>query len=246
MSSKSVKITNGKILNYKISASGYKTIYGSQVISSDTSITKNMLAENDPNGVYSFGDRIGNIATFVDYFNTTNPETNVDTKYAVFVLDAAYRTSSLFASNASGISIPNLPTYTESTSKTATESATFNCDCYLAVTSATWTQINNARNISITLGGNTYYAQMPTIPELLKIKDLGSQIDAKDPTVSDYSSMSAATFGGGTIGICASTGYKVSSTANGFLYFLKNVSNPTGSSFNATVYNFPVFEIPVE
>ena len=243
MSTKSVKITNGKILNYKISASGYKTIYGSQVISSDTSITKNMIAESDPNGVYSFGDRIGNIATFVDYFNTTNPETNVDQKYAVFVLDAAYRASLSSSSTASNyLVVPNLPTYTDSGSKTATESATFNCDCYLAVPNVTWTIINQARNISVTLGGNTYYGQIPTIPQLLKIRDLGAAIDAKDPTLSDYSSNSLATWWSGIYGVCSSTGGQYQGY-NRFYYI--TTSSPQLTYLDSQLIRLPIFEIPV-
>lgn len=244
MSSKTVKITNGKILNYKISASGYKTIYGSQVITADTTINKNMIAENDPNGVYSLGDRIGNIATFVDYFNTTNPETNVDQKYAVFVLDAAYR-SYLTSSSTAGTSlvVPNLPTYTESGSKTATESATFNCDCYLAVPNVTWTIINQARNISVTLGGNTYYGQIPTMPQLLKIRDLGAAIDAKDPTLRYYSSNSLATWWSGIHGVCASTGGQYQGY-NRFLYI--TTSSPSITYLDSSLIRLPVFEIPVE
>lgn len=247
MSSKSVKITNGKILNYKISASGYKTIYGSQVISSDTTINKNMIAESDPNGVYSFGDRIGNIATFVDYFNTTNPETNVDTKYAVFVLDAAYRLYNIiYARAGSGTQIPSplggYDTYTNALNSNV--SATDNCDYFLATDSTykPYSAINTVREISITLGGSTYYAQVPNLKEMNTIKTYNAQLDALDPSTTGYkfSNIGSSPIHSSTLYANSNGGVPI-----GFWFVTITGSNSMAAFNSANVFTVPIFEIPV-
>lgn len=242
MSEKIVKITNGKILNYKISASGYKTIYGSQVISSDTTINKEMIAENDPNGVYSLGDRIGGIASFVCYFNSTNPETNVDQKYAVFVLDAKYRNNNLQWAVSNSVV---LPLYTTSNVLTSTDSATYNTSTVLNNnTPSNYPAFNFARNAA-TLAELNIQSQLPNAYELKQIFDNRVFLDTVDPTLTDYSSLSLTSWIGGTENRCWSSNqienYRACVVTND-----GSVSS-NWSGFEADLGGvIPVLEIPVE
>ena len=189
MSSKTVKVTNGKIINYTISADGYKTINGSKLITSDDSININMIAETDPNGVYSLGDRIGGCASFVCYFNGINPDTNTNQTYAIFVLDAKYRGHTSWSGNADP-SITGLPQYdTAVKAQAATDPATWTNDFLLQNASTTGVDlyaINFARNYKITINGQIYSSQLPNANELSTIFDNRVALDPFDPTVSDY------------------------------------------------------------
>lgn len=247
MSTKSVKITNGKILNYKISASGYKTIYGSQLITADTTINKNMIAETDPNGVYSLGDRIANMATFVCYFNSINPDTSAQQTYAVFVLDAAYRSNDIRCFPGSGNYLP----LHEYDALAATESATYNMNV-----------ISNGYDIAsfpafkmcqdIVLPSLNITAKLPNAYELKQIwgGDRSSSdalafrqsLDALDPTVSDNTSKSLANWNSGyNTYIWSSTQYQT----NRFCC-ISTWGTVTYEYFNAGLGAIPVFEIPVE
>lgn len=247
MSTKSVKITNGKILNYKISASGYKTIYGSQLITADTTINKNMIPETDPNGVYSLGDRIANMATFVCYFNSINPDTSAQQTYAVFVLDAAYRSNDIRCFPGSGNYLP----LHEYDALTATESATYNM-----------TVISNNYDIAnfpafkmcqdIVLPDLNITAKLPNAYELKQIwgGDRSSSdalafrqsLDALDPTVSDNTSKSLANWNSGyNTYIWASTQYQTDRFC--CIYSSGNVNYEYS---NVELGAIPVFEIPVE
>lgn len=252
-STKTVKVTNGKIVNYTITAPGYKTINGSQLITADTAINKNMIAETDPNGVYSLGDRIGGIASFVCYFNSTNPETNVDTKYAVFVLDAQYR-------NASKLGCPNtyqnlMPQYTFSdmaTALTRKESATWNTNTIINGVSAyseTCPAFTLCRQVSVTLGGQTYQGQLPNMYELYQIWQNKATLDTLDPTLASYSSKSLTSWNMGSgYAICLQSQFEVRSDL-GSSYIL--ALNSSGTAEYAEIAGslrgvIPVFEIPVE
>lgn len=262
MSEKIVKVTNGKVVNYKISATGYKTIYGSQLITADTTISKNMITESDPNGVYSLGDRIGNMASFVGYFNSINPDDNSTQKYAVFVLDAAYRGRASYVGNLgtySGLPLPN------NSSVNSTESATYNGD--VMYQTYTTSQLQNSafalcRQYSVVLGGQTYYAQFPNINELSMIagengtagEDFRESLDDLDPTLTSYSNNSLKSWNiAGTSNnmIIASTlGHPDSYNTQKCWYCYTGI-NVTKSLYNETpLYQtygvIPVFEIPVE
>lgn len=243
---KIVKITNGKILNYKISAPNYKTIYGSQLITADTTINRNMVAEVDPNGVYSLGDRIGDIASFVCYFNSTNPETNVDTKYAVFVLDAKYRTRTTLGTFGS------LTYYDNGNLQTAidrTISATYNNNTIINSATTSTPAVTHCRQFSITLGGNVYQAQLPNMNELYNIWQNRTQLDTFDPTVSDYTSISLTNWGGsGEYPVSFCSNYESPShVGNSYTMALSSSGDIAYISISGGVRGVvPVFEIPVE
>lgn len=249
MSEKIVKVTNGKVLNYKISASGYKTVYGSKVVTANSTINHTLVPESSQNGVYSLGDRIGNMASFVGYFNSINPDDNSSQKYAVFVLDAAYRKRENRWGNNSKFSGDDvtLPQYANGTAAlAATESAEYNEN--LMYSKFTIDQLSDSafafcRSKSVVLDEVTYYAHLPNIAELKMIYDNRSQLDSFDPTASSYSSVSFSTWDFANSVIWSSTwsnsGYQAWSYQN-------YNSNPYTMAYYSTGGIVPVFEIPVE
>lgn len=251
MSQKTIKITNGKILNYTISAPGYKTIHGSELITADKIINKNMLAENDPNSVYTVGDRLGGIASFICYFNSTNPETFVDTKYAVFVLDAQYRTdNSRWGKNGTS----GLPQYTNDTSLLSSkESATYNTTYILnKYEPSDYPAFNSARNAaSINIEGNIYQAQLPNAFELQQIWIFRDKLDSVDPTLSNYPNYSLVSWG------FPNSGYRIWTSneygaSNAWCYLKDSGLSAAGSGGSGNKWDsnpsgvVPVFEIPIE
>lgn len=189
---KTVNITSGKVLNYTIKAEGYKTVSASKLIKEDTIINVNMIPTTSPDGVYTFGDRIGGIATFVGYFDSTDPNTQENKKLAFFVLDAKYRTS--------GKNIETwwnayynwgLPQYSNSTlALNAKESATYNTQ-YLfdnfTVNTNTFKPLYYARNAAtIEVDGKYYSSQLPNIYELQQIYINRVNLDTFDPTLENY------------------------------------------------------------
>lgn len=252
MSSKTVKITNGKVLNYKISAPNYKTIYGSQLITADGTITKNMIPETSAEGVYSLGDRIGNIATFVCYFNSTNPETNVDTKYAVFVLDAKYRgLTQLGGANAYQNLMPRYNFTDIATAITRKESATWNTDTIIngaSIYSETCPAFTLCRQVSININGQTYQGQLPNMYELYQIRANKETLDTFDPTLSDYPDNSLSNWNMGKTGYneVFQSQYEIANNNLSTIIVLTKAGvtyeGITGGSYGVV----PVFEIPVE
>lgn len=248
MSSKTVKITNGKILNYTIFADGYKTVNGSKLITSNDPININMLPSTSANGIYSLGDRLGGIASFAFYFNATNPETNVDTTYAVFVSDAQYRAKKAFYYTSGSLN-PNLPIYnTDNAAKEAPDSATFNTNHWVAMSNYSATNypaVAFARELSITVGNETYYGQIPSLKELISIKAVAKNIDDNDPTLSSYSSNSLETWnigGNSSSAVWSSTLYGQTSAGN---YYVGSGGTVTPAYFTGQYGVVPIFEIPV-
>ena len=238
MSSKTVKVTNGKILNYTITADGYKTVNASKLITSNDTININMIAETDPNGVYSLGDRIGGCASFVCYFNSTNPETNVDQKYAVFVLDAAYRSANTSTQNR--VVSPILTLYSISEAFNAKESSTYNTTVILS-NYTDYDCFNKARSAAVlTLSDVVYASQLPNAYELKAIYDNRATLDSFDPTLSDYSTLGLNAWAQSAF---CSTFTSDGSSTNYVINQSGNLISPIGgqTSFNT----IPVFEIPV-
>lgn len=241
MSSKTIKITNGKILNYKISAPNYKTIYGSKLITADGTITHNMISESDPNGVYAIGDRIGNMATFIGYFDAQDPNENAR-KYAVFVLDAKYRAIQYAATNNS--SNTGLPAYTtDNVLANAKESAGYNTTTIINnVSSGAITAFLYTRNFSITIGNEIFQGQMPNCYELDLMWKNKTVIDSFDPTISDYPTMSISSWGNGNF----AWGSNMAESYT--LGYYKGANYGAGAPWNMTLgdnFTIPVFEIPV-
>lgn len=75
--SKTVNVTTGKILNYQITKEGYKPVTGSIYVDSDKVINVNMISTSSSNEVYTLGDRILGMASFVCYYK---PGGEYDTK----------------------------------------------------------------------------------------------------------------------------------------------------------------------
>lgn len=247
MSSKTVKVTNGKIVNYTITAPGYKTINGSQLITADTTINKNMISEADPNGVYSLGDRIGGIASFVTYYTDSNGN-----QYAVFVADAKYRTRADWGPSYTDTDLPN---YTDANAlKTevgnlgsATQYNNYIMSTYYpsGSTSNPYPAFKAAADIDkIVSFGTSGIGRLPNPYELYKIYQSREFLDSKDPTVSDYSTLSLSVVFNGT-----NINNPWSCYENGGQKWSCHVSSndlvfATVSSNNSYPI-IPVFEIPV-
>lgn len=239
MSSKTVKVTNGKILNYTIKADGYKTINGSQLITADTTISKTMIPTTDPNGVYTLGDRLGGIASFVCYFNATNPDTQADEKYAVFVLDAKYRTTNVALLTSAGTYLTQQYSTTD-LALAAKESAIYNTNFLINNnTEAQAPAVYAARNAAtITVDGVVYQAQVPNLYELNEILSNYSALDLADTTTTDYSSLTLTTMFASTVWSSSAR-----NTVRGYIVSNFSLSQNTYASGRGVV---PVFEIPVE
>lgn len=232
MSSKTVKITNGKILNYKISAPNYKTIYGSKLITADETINKNMIAEESADGVYTIGDRIGNIATFFTYYTDGNGN-----KYAVFVLDAKYRSENALAWGtgdvASGLT-PYPSNIGLTTETVCVDSATANTD-YIINTNPSYRSFKFCNDIL--LPSLNISAKLPNPFELNTIRLNGNILDTYDPTITDYSARALSNWRISWTCYERDNANAWNITSSGIGYYRKS-SDPC--------YVIPVFEIPVE
>lgn len=246
--SKTVNVTTGKVLHYTFSKQGYKTVNGSKLITQNQTISINMIPESSADGVYTFGDRIGGVATFFTYFDSVNPNTSLAQKYAVFVLDAKYRNSGAYWGEWNTDTV--LPNYgSASYALNAKESATYNTqtifDNYTVGTGAgQWAAFYYARNpngtpLIISVDGTNYSPQLPNAYEVSKIADFRTQLDALDPTLVD---------GTGTISLASLTasgkGMWTSNEYDSQYAFAYTTSlTSIGKSNNMT--SVSVFEIPV-
>ena len=102
-------------------------------------------------------------------------------KYAVVCLNKQYRTATKYAWLANGITVSGMPLYTSSAVYSAPETATFNCDKIIA-TGQTSAAVNACRSNSFTIGGVTYYGQLPTLSEMVLIMMYRTQINTNDPS----------------------------------------------------------------
>ena len=259
---KNVNVTTGKVLHYTISKEGYKTVNGSKLITADTTLNINMIPSTSSDGAYTFGDRIGGIATFFGYFDSVNPGTGDTQKYACFVLDAQYRDAK---SLSTGDVSSYLPTYTsDSAALASNESSTYNNDSifFNVNPSSSFAQaFYYARNpggqsLIINVDGVNYQPLLPNVNELNQIYTYRTQLDAIDPTLSSYSSkgLTSWSFGSTQVpnGAWSST-YYGTFTSGGYTYYYWWVIRYTGtvdatnsgSDGTQTLGVVPVFEIPV-
>lgn len=259
---KNVNVTTGKVLHYTISKEGYKTVNGSKLITADTTLNINMIPSTSSDGAYTFGDRIGGIATFFGYFDSVNPGTGDTQKYACFVLDAQYRDAK---SLSSGDVSSYLPTYTgDSAALASKESSTYNNDAifFNVDPNSSFAQaFYYARNpggqsLIINVDGVNYQPLLPNVNELNQIYTYRTQLDAIDPTLSSYSSkgLTAWTFDSTQVpnGAWSST-YYGTFTSGGYTYYcwwaVKYTGTvemaSSGSDGTQTLGVVPVFEIPV-
>ena len=195
-----------------------------------TSAGKVLLApEGGSSGKYSLLERISDdsnneIGTVSGFFTDAN-----DVEYAVVCLDATYRNSSAQWASATG-TVTNLPLYSNWTIWEAPETATENTTLILA--SKTSSACTHCRGKSFTIGGVTYYGQLPNIIELVDIARHRTAINAADTS-------------GGSITIATNNSYWSSNQ-----YYAKYgwcIDTSGNMSSNNKTYNSfvcPVLEIP--
>ena len=199
----------------------------SSLISGYGTITVNVPSGGTPtHKKYSLLDRVYNdanapIGTVSGFFTDKN-----DVEYAVVCLDATYRNSSAQWASATG-DVTNMPLYGNWTIWEAPETATENTTLILA--SKTSSACTHCRSKSFTIGGVTYYGQLPNIIELIDIARHRTAISTADTS-------------GGSITIndsyWSSSQYNFSSS-----WYINNGGIYTNNKTN-NYYVCPVLEIP--
>ena len=168
-------------------------------------------------------DSNNEIGTVSGFFTDKN-----DVEYAVVCLDATYRNSSAQWASAME-NVTNMPLYDNWTIWEATETATENTTLILA--SKTSSACTYCRSKSFTIGGVTYYGQLPNIIELVDIARHRTAINAADTS-------------GGSITIATYNNYWSSNQfdSSGGWFITSG-----GTAFNNKTTNYyvcPVLEIP--
>lgn len=150
----------------------------SSLISGYGTITVNVPSGGTPtHKKYSLLDRVYNdanapIGIVSGFFTDKN-----DVEYAVVCLDATYRNSSAQWASAMG-DVTNMPLYSNWKVWEAPETATENTTLILA--SKTSSACTHCRSKSFTIGGVTYYGQLPNIIELVDIARHRTAINTAD------------------------------------------------------------------
>lgn len=189
-------------------------------------------------GKYKLLDRVkddsnNEIGSVSGFFKDAN-----DVEYAVVCIDAQYRLASGAYCSDISAAITNLPVYTNQTLWSATETATFNTQKildYCTAQSATSTSCTHCRSKSFTIGGVTYYGQLPNIAELSDIFRRRVGINSADTSSSSYSSLLLHT---GTR-VWSSSQYSV---RNGWFFVNNGAVNYTDKTTDYMI--IPVLEIP--
>lgn len=169
------------------------------------------------------GNQIGTVSGFFIDGN--------DVEYAVVCLDATYRNSSAQWASATG-NVTNMPLYSNWTIWEAPETATENTTLILA--SKTSSACTHCRSKSFTIGGVTYYGQLPNIIELVDIARHRTAINAADTS-------------GGSITIATNNSYWSSSQySSTYGWCIGSYGNGAalGTSKTGNYYVCPVLEIP--
>jgi len=246
MSTKTTKVTDGKVLSYTVSAAGYKTLSGSKIITADETIKLNMIPESESTSAFEVGDRLGDIASFVCYFDSVDPQSAATQKYAVFVLDAKYRTASISAGpNYSDVNnwLSGMPKYSNATDAlNAKESATWNTK-YMTATpysdwsiSSSWPCLHNAAHKAL----YTSYkitSCLPNVYELQQIFMNKTILDLKDPTATTFPDLSLATRYNST------NWSSTKSTTSSYWWYVNGTNvGHTNPYSNGCI---PIFEVPV-
>lgn len=89
---KSIKIQKNKVLTYSVNKDGFKTVYGSTIVSENQTINvemKNLSSESEP---FQLGDRLFGISTFVDYFTPDTENVNCLDKDSLKYISATQTT----------------------------------------------------------------------------------------------------------------------------------------------------------
>lgn len=109
-------------------------------------------------------------------------------EYAVIALDAKYRLASGAYLDAN-INVPDLPAYNDAGAYGAKETATFNCDKILAVDGHASSAVSHCRAKKFTIDGTEYAGQLPTLMELLKIYEFMAEVNANDPSATEFADL---------------------------------------------------------
>lgn len=189
---KTIKISQGKVLDYSIQKEGFKPVIGSSLITSSKNININMVSTESVNSVYNFGDRIGGMATVVGEYSSNDGK-----KYAFAVLDAQYRGTNIkWSTGLNGIDT-GLPNYSSEPTEQNKESATYNTDYIInnysdkAIEAFTF-----CRNVgSILIGEKQLNPQLPNAYELQQIFNMKTELDALDPTAETNSTKKLSNWG---------------------------------------------------
>lgn len=202
----------------------------SNLISGYGTITVNVPSGGTPtHKKYSLLDRVYSdanaaIGTVSGFFTDKN-----DVEYAVVCLDAIYRNSSAQWASATG-NVTNMPLYSNWTIWEAPETATENTTLILA--SKTSSACTHCRQYSFTIGGVTYYGQLPNIIELVDIARHHTAINTADTS-------------GGSITIATSNDYWSSSQySSTYGWCMGSSGSANGYSRTSNSYVCPVLEIP--
>ena len=170
-------------------------------------------------------DSNNEIGTVSGFFTDKN-----DVEYAVVCLDATYRNSSAQWASAME-NVTNMPLYDNWTIWEATETATENTTLILA--SETSSACTHCRSKSFTIGGVTYYGQLPNIIELVDIARHRTAINAADTS-------------GGSITIATNKNYWSSSQYNSdYSWYIEYLGRALFGGKTANDYVCPVLEIPL-
>lgn len=192
-------------------------------------------------------DRVDNKATVVDFFTDSN-----DQRYALCVVDAAYRSTKGYSYSVDSYtpsSLVGLTDYNAALSDTNSGSWYMNIfdeEEASGYPMANFPAFKFAKNAClVTVDGNTYTGVVPTVNELLAIREDKATLDTYDPTLSDYASNSLSnwSFGSskGYVRTCMLTGDKSGS----IVLSIDSYQDQYSITSDATGV-CPVIEIPVD
>lgn len=110
-------------------------------------------------------------------------------EYAVVCLNAVDRLDQGLVMSVNNSPVSGIPEYTSQLVWSAPETATTNTDAILTqctTSGYTSSACTHCRSKSFTIGGVTYYGQLPNLNELSQIYSLGTLINSQDSTASTY------------------------------------------------------------
>lgn len=177
-------------------------------------------------------DSNNEIGTVSGFFTDAN-----DVEYAVVCLDATYRNSSAQWASAAG-NVTNMPLYYNwsiwNTKETATKNTQLILD-YCTANGLTSSACTHCRQYSFTIGGITYYGQLPNIIELIDIVRHSAAINTADTSASSNTSLNFST----GRNCWSSTQYN-----SGNAWFLNGYGSIINVSKSSNYFAVPVLEIP--
>lgn len=178
-------------------------------------------------------DSNNEIGTVSGFFTDAN-----DVEYAVVCLDARYRIErgDVCSSNTA---ITNLPSYSDHTMWSASETSTFNTQKiidYCTANGYTSGACSHCRSKSFTIDGTTYYGQLPNIQEGCDIMRQRTNINTLDTSATSYPDVIIPSSGQN---VWSST--QAAATGNYHFYMYGGIRST--SKFNESL-TIPVIEIP--